>query len=80
MLVGPLVGRQPGDVGAVDQDLALGRLLEAGDHPQRRRLAAAARAEQREELALADREAELVDGGEVAEALGDLAQLDAGAG
>ena len=66
-----LVRRQPGDVVAVDQDLALVRLLEAGDHPQRRRLAAAARAEHREELALGDVEVDVVDGGEVAEALDD---------
>ena len=51
--------RQAGDVVAVDQDRARGRLLEAGDHPQRRRLAAAARAEQGEELALGDVEIHL---------------------
>jgi hypothetical protein len=41
---------------ALEQDAPLVGDLEAGDHPQRRRLAAAARAEQREELAFADRE------------------------
>ena len=40
----PLERRHALDVDAVDQDPALGRLLEAGDHPQRRGLAAAARA------------------------------------
>ena len=48
-----------------------------GHHPQRRRLAAAARAEQREELAAAELEVEPADGGEVAEALGDALKLDA---
>src|SRR5262249_24294333 len=40
-----LVWRHRGDVLAVEQDLAGGRALEAGDHPQRRRLAAARRTE-----------------------------------
>ena len=74
----PPVRRQPDDVGAVDQHLALGRLLESGDHPQRGRLAAAARAQQGEELPFPDRQAEVVDRREVAELLGDVAQLDAG--
>ena len=39
-----------------------GRLLEAGDHPERRRLAAAGRAEERHELALLGREVEVLDG------------------
>ena len=34
-------GGPVGDVPAVDRDRARGRLLEAGDHPERRRLAAA---------------------------------------
>ena len=37
---------------AADQDLPSGRALEAGDHPEERRLAAARRTEQNEELAL----------------------------
>ena len=59
-----LVGRQPGDVLALELDRALGRLLEAADHPQRRGLAAAARAEEAEELAVADLEVDVVDGEE----------------
>ena len=47
---------------AVDDDLALGRILESGEHAQQRGLAAARRAEQREELALADLEVGIVDG------------------
>ena len=50
--------------------------LEAGDHPQRGRLAAARRAEQREELARGDGEVGVVDGDEVGEALGDMVDLD----
>ena len=69
MLVGRLCAGSAGDVVAVDQDLARGRLLEAGDHPQRRRLAAAGRAEQGEELALRDLEVELAHRDEVAELL-----------
>ena len=41
-----LVGRQPGDVLALELDQARGRRLEAADHPQGRRLAAAGRPEQ----------------------------------
>ena len=52
-----LVGRQRGDVLAADQDAARGRLLEPRDHAQRRRLAAAGRAEQRDQRARLDRRA-----------------------
>ena len=51
MLTGALVGRLAGHVAAAEEDPAAGRELEPADHPQRRRLAAAGRAEQREELA-----------------------------
>src|SRR5262249_47040134 len=47
---------------AAELDDATGRLLEAGDHHERRRLPGAARAEEREELALRDVEADAVDG------------------
>ena len=39
---------------AADQDLAAGDVLEAGDHAQRRRLAAARRADQDDELVVGD--------------------------
>ena len=42
-----------------DQDLAVTDLLEPGDHPQRRRLAAAGRADEHHELAVADLELEI---------------------
>ena len=47
------VRRLVGDVGAAERDSPGVRSLEAGDHPQRRRLARARRPEQREELAVA---------------------------
>ena len=84
MLTSRWFGGDPDDVLAVEQDLALGRLLEAADHPQRRRLAAAGRAEQREELALADHQVDPLDRGDDAatglEVLGDADQLDGGDG
>ena len=70
------VRRDLGDVVAVEADRAVRGLLEAGDQAQRRRLPAARRAEQREELALADREVQRVDRGERAEVLRDLLELD----
>ena len=72
------VGRQAGDVGAAQLDRAGVGDREAGDQPQRRRLARAGGAEQREELALGDVEVDAVDGGEVAVALGQAAQADVG--
>ena len=50
-----------------DADAAAGVLLEARDHAQRRGLAAAGRAEQRDELALADPQVDVVDRDEIAE-------------
>ena len=44
---------------AADPDLARGDLLEPGDHPERRRLAAARRADEHHELALGDVEVEV---------------------
>ena len=51
-------GGMVGDVLAVDADGARGRALEAGDHAQGRRLAAARRAEERHELAALGRQVE----------------------
>ena len=68
-----LVGR----VLAVEQDAAVGRVLEAGDDAQQRRLAAARRAEQRDELAGRELEADIVERDEVAERLADVADFDA---
>jgi hypothetical protein len=69
-------------VAAVEEDLAAGRLLEAGDHPQGGGLAAARGAEHREELTLGDAEVHLLDGLDVVAAAGELLlhadQLDRG--
>jgi hypothetical protein len=75
-----LVRRQSCDVAVADQELALVWLLEARDQAQRRRLAAAGRAEQGQELAAADRQVEPVDGHDVIEAFRHGAQLDVGLG
>ncbi len=54
-------GLQVGHVLAVDADRPAVGVFEAGDHAQRRRLAAARRAEERDELALVDRDVEVLD-------------------
>ncbi len=53
-------GAEMRDVPAVDADRSGGRRLEAGDHPQGRRLAAAAGAQEGHELAALDREVEVL--------------------
>ena len=56
------LARRPGrDVLAADAQRALGRRLQPGDRTQQRRLAAAGRAEQGEELAVGDRQVDAVD-------------------
>ena len=75
-----LVRRQADDVTVAEEDPALVRLLEAADHAQRRRLAAARRAEQREEAAVLDLEREVVDGDHAVELLRDAFQADVGDG
>src|SRR5262249_3330179 len=70
------VRRRRWHVGAVEQDLSLRRALEAGDEPQGRRLAAARRAEQGEELACLDGDVDPVDGGDLTELLSQLDELD----
>ena len=73
------LGRTPsGDIDAVDEDLPIGRLVETGDQPQRRRLAGAGLAEQHEELAVGDLEVEARQRGVAAELLGDVLQFDMG--
>ena len=70
------VRRDAGDRPAGEEDLALGRLLEASDHAERRRLAAARRPEQARERTARDPERHRVDGDDLAEPLRDLEQLD----
>ena len=65
------------DDASVDADLARGRILEAGDHAQRRGLAAAGRPDEDDELAVLDGEAQVPDRDDGAEGLVQIAQLDA---
>ena len=61
---------------AVELHLALVGPFEARDDAQQRGLARAGRPEQRDQLARADVELDLLERGEVAEALGDVADGD----
>ena len=75
-----LADRQAGDVppGLADRP---GRLhVEAGDGAQQRRLSAARRTEERDELAALDVEVDVFERGERAEALGEAADLQIGFG
>ena len=67
------VGEGPGRMR--ERDPALGRLVEAGDAVEHRRLAGAVRPDQRGDVAAADGEGEVVDGDQAAEAHGQV--LDA---
>ena len=71
---GDRVRRLAGDVVAVEDDPAGGRLVDAGEHVEERRLAGAVRADQADDRAARDREVDVVDGDEPAEL---LAQPDA---
>ena len=77
-----LVRRQSAHVAAAELDAAGGRVLEAADHPEGGRLAAAGRTEHGEEAAAPDVERDLVDGGDVLESLRqvDEADVDVGLG
>jgi hypothetical protein len=73
----PLLGRPVRHVDALDEDRAVGDVFEAGDHPQQRRLAAAGRADEDGELALADLEADGVYSLDAVRVdLRDLVELD----
>src|SRR5205814_1667719 len=70
--------RRPlGHVVVPDQHVAAVGALEAGDHSQQRRLAAAARAEQGGQRAFGDRHRDVVERGEAVEALRDVDHRDA---
>ena len=56
-----LAGLEPRHVAVADQDAPVGHLLEAADRAEQRRLAAAGRPDQDHELAVADREVDVVD-------------------
>ncbi|MNF70462.1 hypothetical protein D3C84_523730 [compost metagenome] len=57
----PLVGRQVGDVLAVEVDAPLGRPFETGEHAQQGRFTRARATEQREYLAFVDGQRDVVD-------------------
>jgi hypothetical protein len=73
---GAPVRRQPNDVLVGDEDLTLVGAIEAGDEPEGRRLAAAGRAEEREELAVAHGQVDRVDRDDLVEPLRHPAELD----
>ena len=73
-----LRGALPGDVLAAEEDPALGRQLEAGDHAQGRRLAAARRAEQAEEFAVLHGEGRVLHRHEVGKGLVQALDADLG--
>ena len=64
------------DVVAAEHDPAGVRLDQAGDHPQDRRLAAAARAEKRDELPVVDAKADPVDRYEISIGLAQIPELE----
>jgi hypothetical protein len=61
--------RSVDEVAAVEEDVPGGRPLEAGDQPQRGRLAALGRPEQRKELTRLDTEVDPGDSGDVPDCL-----------
>ncbi len=74
----PVVGRHAAHVLPGQLDRSPARLLEAGDHPQRRRLAGARGPKQREELALLDLQVDARDRTHLAVTLGEVGQADVG--
>ena len=68
--------RQPGDVAAADLDPSGRRAAQTRDHGEERGLARAARAEHGHELALRDREVDVLDRDHRPVALGDADQID----
>src|SRR5690606_2830116 len=71
-----VLGFDVGDVVATDGEGARRDLLEPGDEPQRRRLAATRGADEHEELAVVDVEGEAVEGHHVIELLRCLDERD----
>ena len=71
-----ILGTRPGDVPVRDPDDALVGRLQAGDDPQQRRLARAARTEQRGQRALGNLERDVFERDEVPEPLGDAFYVD----
>jgi hypothetical protein len=70
------IGRHAIDGLPGDEYIALARLLETGDHAQRRRLAASGGAEKRQEFACTDPKVDAIGGDDLTEPLGDATELD----
>ena len=68
--------RQIVDGLAADLDHAVADILEPGDHPQRRRLAAAGRTDQRDKLAILDLKIDAMHDVDIAVALDQLFECD----
>ena len=73
---GPPMRRHRHDILSAEKDAPFARRLEAGEHAQQRRLAAAGRAEQREEFALRNFQGKRFDCGDGTEALADRLEAD----
>src|SRR5262249_59677066 len=71
-----LIGRDPFHSAAADNNLAGIGLVQTGNEPHGRRLAAAAGSNDREKLAAVDLEIDCIDRGDGAESLGDADQLN----
>ena len=70
------LGIEIGDIAAVDRDLAAVDFDETREKIQKRCLAAAGRPEQHDELAVGDVEIEVLDHGDIAVVLQDVAELN----
>ena len=66
-----------GGVLSIEQDAALVGVFEAGDDPEQRGLAAAGRAQQRDQLARREVQRDAVERDEAAEGLADVLDFDA---
>src|SRR6202011_1528881 len=71
-----LVGIEPHDALAGEEDVAAGRLVQSGDEVEQRRLAGAVRADHAHDLALVDVQVELGQDVEAAERHRDSAQVE----
>jgi hypothetical protein len=72
---GDLVAGMSGDVGAVERNLAGGRLVVAGNDVEQRRFAGAVRTDNAEDFALVDGEGHVGDRSQAAEAFGQIVDL-----
>ena len=76
----PVLGIEIVDQPVADVDVPAGHRNEAGNEIERRRLAAAGRADQSDELSVVDRQRNVVDGQDRAITLDDVLQYDSGHG